>query len=192
MLYEAILLAIILGVLTKGSIMNLAKLNLVSVPYIFSAFILKYGLDFFAYKGATFSALTLWSAQGAAYILLFIFLYKNRHTPGMKMMFVGMFLNFIVIMANSGTMPVNIVGLDADTANLVLQNKLATHSLISAQTKYPLLADIWLQTFPALKKFSIGDVLISIGVFYLVWATMRTKDKKSYRLNSFISREEKV
>lgn len=188
LLYEAIALAIIFSIFTKGKFTNLAKLQFNKLYLVFLSFGLKYGFDTLAFKGYAFNSLTVILMQFIAYVMLFVFLYYNVSVPGIKIMSLGMFLNFLVIMANGGAMPTNTSGLEKFYLDLLLQHKVVTHTLFTPQTRLPWLADIFTQTFPQVKKFSIGDVFISIGVFYLVWAVMHKKDNANYRLNSTLSK----
>lgn len=186
LLYEAMVLAIILSLVTKGSLKNLAKLEIRKIPYVFLSFGLKYGIDALAYRGYVFPPLLLILAQVLAYLLLFYFLYSNSDLPGTKLMFIGMFLNFVVIMANNGKMPVDIKGINPADAKLELSHLTFSHSIFTAQTKLPWLSDIWFQTFPSTARFSIGDVFISLGVFYLVWKTMHAVSNSSHRMDSVL------
>lgn len=189
LLYEAIILSLVLSLLTKGNIRNLSELKLKGIGLIFLAFLLKYGLEHFALKGYVFSLSIVIIVQFLNYLFLFIFIYLNFSTPGIKLISLGFLMNFTVIMVNGGSMPATLDGVNVEFANLIEQNLLPTYSVVDIHTKLPFLADIFLQTFPEHKKFSIGDVFISIGVFYLVWVVMHTKNKvKNYRLESFLTK----
>jgi hypothetical protein len=185
MFYEAILAGIIIGLLTSGKLSNLASINLKSISLVFLSFVLKYSLNYLASKGMHLSLAVLMSLHATVYLLLFYFLFLNRQIPGIKILFIGFFLNFLVIMANQGAMPVKI------TNSLIIgniqQQKIITHSLFSPDTRLPFLADIYVNYYPK-EIFSIGDIFICVGVFYLIWASMRIKDIKTYRMDSFISR----
>jgi len=113
----------------------------------------------------------------ASLILFSVFAWLNRHLPGMPILIVGLLLNFVVIVANGGWMPIS-----PQTANLlagkdVLQFMNAGSRFGEKDILLPLqnirlefLADRFLLPawFPYKVAFSLGDVLVSIGAFWLL------------------------
>ena len=113
----------------------------------------------------------------ASLILFSIFAWLNRQLPGMPILIVGLLLNFVVIVANGGWMPIT-----PQTANLLAGKDVLQFMnlgsrfgekdiLLPAQNIHlELLADHFLLPawFPYKVAFSLGDVLISIGAFWLL------------------------
>ncbi len=118
------------------------------------------------------------SASLLASLFLFsIFAWLNRHLPGMPILIGGLLLNFVVIVANGGWMPIS-----PQTANLLAGKDVLQFMnlgdrfgekdiLLSAQNiHFEFLADRFLLPTwsPYKTAFSLGDILISVGVFWLL------------------------
>ncbi|HUI87625.1 MAG TPA: DUF5317 domain-containing protein [Anaerolineales bacterium] len=113
----------------------------------------------------------------ASLTLFFIFAWLNRHLPGMPILIVGLLLNFVVIVANGGWMPIS-----PQTANLLagrdvlqvmdLGSRFGEKDVLLPVQNMQLefLADRFLLPawFPYKVAFSLGDVLIGLGAFWLL------------------------
>ncbi len=109
--------------------------------------------------------------------LFFVFAWFNRRLPGMPILIFGLLLNFVVIVANGGWMPISL-----HTANLLagkdvlqfvnLGSRFGEKDiLLPAQNIHiEFLADRFLLPawLPYKVAFSLGDVLISVGAFWLL------------------------
>lgn len=111
-------------------------------------------------------------------LLLFLgFVWWNRQLPGMPILMSGLILNLLVMVANGGWMPI-----DPKTASqLVGTNVLQIISagsrfgqkdilLLPQQIHFGVLADRFLLPawFPYQVAFSLGDILIALGIFWLL------------------------
>ena len=105
------------------------------------------------------------------------FAWLNRNLLGMKILFVGAVLNFTVISANRGFMPISpqtashLVSAEV-LSEIPLGTRFGTKDilLLPEQTRFEILADrfltpTWLQ-YPV--AFSLGDVFLAIGIFWLL------------------------
>ena len=111
-------------------------------------------------------------------ILLLIFAWFNRRLNGMRLLIVGLVLNLAVISANGGGMPIS-----PETASRLAPSSIV-HSyqsgerfghgkdvlLLPGDTRLEWLGDRFVPPdwFPYQFAFSMGDVLISVGVFLLL------------------------
>jgi len=96
---------------------------------------------------------------------------RNLRVPGMALVAVGALANLAAILANGGAMP-------ADPGALALAGLTAgghTNSVVLPSPALQPLTDIfaapaWL---PLANVFSVGDVLIAVGIAWAIAATMR-------------------
>lgn len=109
--------------------------------------------------------------------LLLIFVWLNRRQPGMLILLLGTALNFTVIAANRGFMPISPQTASHLVPQAVLENiqpgdRFGTKDilLLPQNTHFEWFADRFLP--PAWSAyqvaFSLGDVLIAIGIFWLL------------------------
>ncbi len=119
-------------------------------------------------------------------ILFCVFAWINRRLPGMPILMVGLLLNFAAIAANGGWMPINPQTANLLTGKDVLQSMNLGSRFGEKDVLLPVqnihlefLADRFLPPawFPYKVAFSLGDILISIGAFWLL-------AKPSAKLNS--------
>ncbi|HCK67343.1 MAG TPA: hypothetical protein DHW49_13870 [Anaerolineae bacterium] len=121
----------------------------------------------------------------ASLIGLLGFAWLNRNLLGMKILFVGAVLNFTVIVANRGFMPIS-----PQTASHLVSEEIVSEIpigsrfgtkdilLLPEQTRFEILADrfltpTWLN-YPV--AFSLGDVFLAIGIFLLL--AIQTKKER--------------
>jgi hypothetical protein len=118
-----------------------------------------------------------------SYILLFLGIAKNTHSWEMLVIGTGFFLNFLIIAINRGSMPVSsdVIGpkgyerlLQAEQGKLFL-----THSSLSPGTPLWFLGDVIRIPFPVITYVvSVGDVLISVGMFLFIFRHMKDNNSK--------------
>jgi len=182
-LYEAIIIAVAAGWLGRGKISSLAKLDLHHIWLVFLAFGIELGMDWL--WGREYQWVLTWRLQLQLffYLLLFIFLWLNRRLPGIFLIGAGFLLNLLVITANGGAMPATATGLDGSMAAQLQNGDWLTYTLLTESSRLPWLGDVILQPWPKNKIISIGDILISLGIFWLVFRTM-TGRSGSGRLTS--------
>lgn len=119
----------------------------------------------------------LWLTHG----VLAVVLVANLRRPGMAWLLAGMGLNFLVMAANGGLMPVSPETLvrggrehvlaqpSASGDNGVIQRK-KNVVLREEETRFALLSDrLVVPGHPG--AFSAGDVLIAVGIVHALWAT---------------------
>ena len=106
----------------------------------------------------------------AAYPVGAVFLAANRRVPGMALTALGAALNLLAIAANGGVMPASPDALA--TAGLPAGGPGFQNSDAVADPRLAFLGDIFAipASWPLSNVFSVGDVLIALGI---VWALHR-------------------
>lgn len=109
----------------------------------------------------------------STYILLIICLIINIRRLSMKIILIGILLNFLIIVLNGGYMPVSLyslgfAGYDISTVTSVILDTF--HSVLTKDTLLPYLGDFipipepyW---FP--QVWSVGDLFLMVGIFLFV------------------------
>lgn len=118
-----------------------------------------------------------------SYALLFAFLALNLRVRPIFLLGAGALANFAAILANGGRMPASVTalaraGLVEAASQLEASGALSNVLLMSESTRLNVLGD-WLYLpswLPGATAFSIGDVLIMIGLAWLIVQGMRTHD----------------
>ncbi|MFC5528179.1 DUF5317 domain-containing protein [Cohnella yongneupensis] len=121
------------------------------------------------------------------YVAGLYMLWLNRKERGFWWIFAGVALNFIVMLANGGKMPVSIDAiavLDPNYADTLNGESITTkHELLTDSTLLPFLGDIIPLTLPYPRSLviSIGDVIMNFGIFiYLQHALLAHKLSTSF------------
>ncbi len=119
----------------------------------------------------------------SAYYLLLLCFALNRRAPGVVWLAGGCLANLVAIAANGGKMPVDGEALVAMGCrawrDVFASGQSLTNTVITPATKVPWLTDVIVGSPPFSKPtlFSVGDVLLAIGVFVLVQKTMVTGER---------------
>ncbi len=171
MLFEGVILPVVIALIRGGSLRNLEHISIKGLPFLFIPLIIRFityhgaheGMDFFVEYGGLL--------QNAAFGLLLGFFLINRKIMEMKIVFVGVALNLIAIFANGGVMPVSE---RAMALAGVTDTPVGTHAILDSSTTLPFLSDVIPipEPYPFATVVSIGDIILTIGVFILIYRTM--------------------
>lgn len=109
------------------------------------------------------------TAHIATYVVAVAFLWLNRTFPGVLVVGAGAALNGFVIALNGGTLPASASAVER--AGLVHDGDFQNSAVLDNPVLLPL-GDVfaWPAPLPLANTFSIGDVLIVVGVWIAVWA----------------------
>jgi hypothetical protein len=172
MVFDGIILSFIVGLIRKGNLRALSQLRL-KWGWIFPLLLLVQ-IGVFVYQNS-FKILGQASEiiYMIAYIIGLVFIYQNRHYKGFILIFIGVFLNFLVMAVNGGRMPVSMEAasvLDPGYLDIMKQQLYAKHTILSESTKLSFLGDIIPLTnpYPKTQIISIGDVLMNVGIFQFI------------------------
>lgn len=165
----AIPIGIALGYLLGGHIGRLADLRLRWIPLALIGLLMQVALF------NTSLGTALGDAAPAIYVvsnlLVFAMVLRNLRVPGMAVAAVGAASNLIAIVANEGYMPAD----PRAFASLGLGGPGYTNSTIVTDPVLPFLTDIFAMPawMPAANVFSVGDVLLGVGVALTIALAMR-------------------
>lgn len=186
MIIESVGTSLIVGKLRKGKFSYLKDAEIHKWYLIVSAFLIEFIAVFLSNKGYEFVSHNIFSIHLISYALLFIGIYFNTSRLSFKIIMLGTFLNFIVIMLNGGQMPVSQeamikAGL-AEDLNALLNGEIITHTVIVKDTLLKFLGDVMIlpKPYPRPKVLSIGDVFLAIGIFIFIQEIMVKKIYKRY------------
>jgi DHA3 family macrolide efflux protein-like MFS transporter len=180
-LIAAPILGLVLGLFAGGRIDNLISIRFRLLQVTFLGFFLRIGIEYAINHGnAPIDALRV-PLYVAAFSLLLVGLWANREQPGLNLAFVGILLNAIPIVINSGHMPVwepafQAAGLTGSTDFGALHTLLSGTASAEFLLKAGPLGDIVPIPLPFYRNVaSIGDVFLTVGLaFFLFASTVRT------------------
>jgi len=162
---------LLVGKVRGGKFSNISSGEIRGWYFIGASFVVEFSAVYLASKGVDFIIHGISFIHLLSYILLFIGLFMNWDKYPFWIITVGVFLNFVVIMANGGQMPVSIEELKylglIDNANAIINGKIITHTPLVESTKLKFLADVLSMPkfYPRPKVYSIGDIFMAVGVF---------------------------
>jgi len=106
------------------------------------------------------------------YVAAVAFLWLNRRFPGAYVVGAGALLNGVVIALNGGTLPASAAAVER--AGLTRDGGFANSAVLDNPV-LPWLGDAfaWPAPMPFANTFSVGDVLIVVGVWIAAWSGSR-------------------
>ena len=181
MLLDAAVLAVVIGLLGGGRLTRLSELDLRAVGVFLAAAAIQIGLLAMAAKAVPLPRGAAAALYVASFGLVLIGLWLNRRLPGVWLVLLGVLMNFVVIVANGGSMPV-----DRDLALQAGDEKLVAmldspdyvgHMPATESTRLRPLGDVLRlpMLIPRPRFFSpgsMGDVLITVGACWLILVGM--------------------
>lgn len=171
MYIDIVVFGLLAGLLMGGKVKNLGRLPLRGTGWFILLGVIEISMQFTQTPERQFLYKSLIMFAGALMMLL---LWANRHIPGVKLSLSGLFLNFLVMAANGGRMPVSqwaaVISGQSDYLPELLSDVSARHVIIGADTKLVLLADIipLPPPYPFPRVLSIGDVILFAGIIIII------------------------
>jgi hypothetical protein len=183
MILIALCLILLLGLVAVGGrVSNLATTNVKWGWLAPLAFLMQAYLIFFPADRMT----GLLSARSllltASHALLLVVVWQNRHLGGVKLIGLGLLLNFLVMALNGGFMPItpealNRIGYDGNASQLetgYIVGRTKNVVVEPGEAMLGFLTDIMVvpRPFPIPTALSVGDLLIVSGVFFFLRQAM--------------------
>jgi hypothetical protein len=171
----ALTLAVAVSHARGGRFRFLAERPLAASWLLFTGVVIQVGVDVAAARGLLPDAgWSGWVLLLLSQVLVVAFLVANRELPGVWLVATGLLLNVVVIAANRA-MPVD----PAAIAALGLEGvevPPGKHTLLTAETRLPWLADIiavpWLRSI-----ISLGDIVLAAGLLPLTHGLLRPAEE---------------
>lgn len=158
-----IVLSVLVVVLTRGSFERLGRIRFRALWLLLVALVAQLALEFVTLSTARLDDLGFGLLIGT-YVMILTFCFLNRRTSGMIVVTIGIALNVLVITLNQG-MPTK--------DDVVERNGQEVHEPIERTVKHrpqedddllPFLGDVLSAPRIPNQQFSIGDVIIGLGV----------------------------
>lgn len=191
MFIEAIVIGFIVAIFRKGKIRNIENLHINGWYLFIVAGLIQVSISWLKSKnqllGPEFFDKYFVYVHLLTYLLMIVGVILNIRKNFMRFILIGMLLNFIVIFANGGKMPVsfkNVKGYENYTEDMLDKSDIK-HSLVTEDTKFVYLADVIVlpRPYPLARIISIGDIFLMIGVFLFFQESM-VKKRRGYILFS--------
>jgi hypothetical protein len=162
----SLILGLVVGYLRKGKMVGLSEVKF--------KFVLAFAIamQILSALTASYSAFLV----SVSYGLLLLFLIMNWNFDELRLIAVGVFLNALAIWTNNGKMPVDFQAAVRtwSSAKDLLNGTDWKHVIMTDQTPFAIFGDIMYLKYPIPQVISIGDVILSVGLFLLV---LRAMDK---------------
>lgn len=188
MIIEYLVVAILLGWATKGSLAQLTETDIKLWYFFIIGFLLQISSILF-YPIFVDSSLVndlYYITIFLSYTLILLAAWKNRHLSGIVIYGIGALLNSIVILSNGGRMPVSAEGLQqVGKGDQIASFEIGRmkHQLLTEDTHFTYLADVIPINIPFVFNpdvISIGDIFITLGIAWFIYSNMkRNKNNKN-------------
>jgi signal transduction histidine kinase len=170
-----IALSLFLAFIRGGQLNRLKNVDL-RLPYLA---IISFILDFLPYHLNHIPSWVLFIIFIVKYTLLLIFIFFNSKYKHIKIIGMGILMNFLVILLNGGAMPVSRRALEipslAKQVEMIQSGVLSNYTLMTDKTPLWILADIIYIPWPKEQFISIGDITIMLGIFLFIQDIMLTE-----------------
>jgi len=177
MYIEAMILGLILGIIRNGRLNNFADMKFkggILIIVAFAAFVMPYIMGII---GISYEPIAVFPFAAALIALVVAIL--NYDKSGMKLIILGGFINVVIMALNHFQMPVDLArmsafGLDALTLSVREGTVLNYVDVTHAHFLSPFLGKVIIlpSSYPLNKLISLGDIIMSIGIIFLVQGEM--------------------
>jgi len=173
--------AALVVVFTKGSFKRLARVRFHVLWLLFAALAIQIMLEFVDFPEERIDDVGLVILL-ASYALIFAFCYLNRKTSGMLVIAVGIALNVLVIALNGGMPTKDDVKVVNGQEVEVPIERTVKHKPSEDDDLLPFLGDVFTAPGIANQQFSVGDIVIGIGIIDLCFEASRRPRRRGQYL----------
>lgn len=176
----SVVFGIILGYITNGRLKNIIQRPLYWRALVLIALIVQFLIFSDLPVSKILPNIIIILLHYATYLCLLIFIIRNAKNFGISIVGLGVLLNTVVIFANGGhmpTIPENLKNTSVGKSAEIIDQGVAVHNSakMTSDTIFPWLGDIFYlpSWVPFSNVFSIGDILIAIGICVYIVMNMR-------------------
>lgn len=191
MLIETVILAILTGYLTGGRLKNLGDTKIDFAWFIFVSLALRYLPVVISFFNDSPFIIEVFAPVlfSLSYLIIIAVLAVNIRHRSLNPVLAGSIMNFIVVIANGGYMPVSSDALERGGFDLSRATGMyldMNHIISDSDSKLMFLADIFLipPPYPFPQLLSAGDILMVFGIFIFISVNMNTR-KTIHRVRFF-------
>jgi len=169
---SAIPIGIVLGLLARGRLEGLATLRLRWAWLAVAGLLIQVVL--FSQAGNELVGDAAPAIYVGSTLAVFVAVVRNLRIPGMPLVALGSLSNLVAISANGGFMPASAEALTAAGLDGPGEH---TNSVVLENPAFELLTDTFAipGSLPLANVFSVGDVLLGIGIVAVIVAAMRRR-----------------
>lgn len=173
----AALVALLVPLALGGSALRMAQVRLRHAGWLAAAL----GVQILIIELLTGPKAVLEAAHIATYLVAAWFLVSNLRIPGLWLVGVGALSNGLTITLNGGTLPARAGALEA--AGLDVSQPGFVNSGVIEGARLPWLGDVFAlpSPLPLANVFSVGDVLIILGIAVAAWRICGTRWTRPWR-----------
>ena len=167
-----IVVAVLVVALTKGSFHRIGRIQLHALWLLLAALAIQVVLEFVDFPKDRIDDAGL-AILLASYALIFAFCFVNRHTSGMVIIAIGVALNVLAIALNGGMPTKDEVQQRNGRDVHVPIERTVKHKRRESDDKLPFLGDVITAPGVPNQQFSVGDIVIGIGVVDICFEASR-------------------
>lgn len=181
MLLVFVLLTLVAALVTGGKLKHLARVQIRLSYLVLVALALQVLIFSSWWQHLVPDARWGQFTYGISLLLLVLVVMANYTVLGFPLIALGLLLNALVIVLNHGHMPAALGALQtagiADASQAYAAARATNSALITESTRLWFLGDIFAfpKTWPLPNVFSVGDVYITLGAIWFVWASVHPK-----------------
>jgi chromate transport protein ChrA len=167
-----IVVAVLVVAVTKGSFQRIGRIHLNALWLLLVALIIQVALELVDFPAQRIDDVGL-AILLTSYVLIFAFCFLNRHTGGMVIIAIGVALNVLAIALNGGMPTKDEVQRRNGRDVHVPIERTVKHKPRESDDKLPFLGDVITAPGVPNQQFSVGDIVIGIGVVDICFEASR-------------------
>jgi hypothetical protein len=174
MFVYAIILALIIGFILRGSLKALGNVDVKGIYLVIIGFGIEAIMHFMVGYGTLKIGTITYLANLLMYILLFVFIYLNRKNTFLLIVGFGFLLNAAAIFTNGGVMPVSHGAMTYVSITQSASSE-GLYKVIDSGTTLSFLCDIVPIRLFLNAVVSIGDIISAMGIMLFIITNMGIK-----------------